>query len=116
MSPDEVALEALQMDTVEWNPGQMITGVHAVLQENDNESFNPVTSDEPFKEDSLKQEAIKMHAVEEMAHHFELIRRRQSRYTPVESPVHTRSPAEDNMNRNEKRPLFCTSLEDGVEM
>ena len=116
MSPDEVALEALQMDTVEWNPGQMITGIHTAPQENDNESFNPATSELPLEDDSFEQEAIKIHAEEEMAQHFELIRRRQSQYTPVESPVRTRSPAEDNVNRKEKRQLFCTSLEDGVEM
>ena len=33
MSPDEVVLEALQMDTVEWNPGETNIGVHAVSQE-----------------------------------------------------------------------------------
>ena len=116
MSPDEVALEALQMDTVEWNPGETLIGVHAVSQENINDSSNPVSEQLGFRNDSSEQESRKVPSEEEMAQHFELIRRRQSQYTPVESLVRTRSPTEDIMSQKEKRPLFCTSLEDGVEM
>ena len=116
MSPDEVVLEALQMDTVEWNPGETLIGVHAVSQENINDSLNPVSQQLVFRNDSSEQESRKVPSEEEMAHHFEVIRRRQSQYTPVESLVRTRSPAEDIMSPKEKRPLFCTSLEDGVEM
>ena len=116
MSPDEVVLEALQMDTVEWNPGETLIGVHTVSRESINDSSNPVSHQLGFRNGSSEQESIKVPSEEEMAHHFELIRRRQSQYTPVESPVRTRSPPEDIMSQKEKRPLFCTSLEDGVEM
>ena len=116
MSPDEVALEALQMDTVEWNPGEIITGVHTASPENDNDSLNPMSSRLTLRRDSFEQEANKVNSDEEMARHFELIRRRQSQYTPVQSPIRTRSPTDASLIQNEKRPLFCTSLEDGVEM
>ena len=116
MSPDEVVLEALQMDTVEWNPGETLIGVHAVSQENIHDSSNPVSEQLGFRNDSSEQESRKVPSEEEMAHHFELIRRRQSQYTPVGSPVRTRSPPEDIRSQKQKRPLFCTSLEDGVEM
>ena len=114
ISSDEVALEALQMDTVEWNPGEIIAGVHKVSPENENDSYNPATSEVVFRDDSYELEARKVDSQEEMARHFELIRRRQSQYTPVQSLTH--SPPDVNLNPKEKRPLFCTSLEDGVEM
>ena len=116
ISSDEVALEALQMDTVEWNPGELIAGVNNVSQENENDSYNPATSEVVFRDDSFELEARKLDSEEEMARHFELIRRRQSQYTPVQSPTRTRSPPGVSLNPKEKRPLFCTSLEDGVEM
>lgn len=116
ISSDEVALEALQMDTVEWNPGEMIAGVHKSSPENESDSYNPATSEVVFRNDSFELEARKLDSEEEMARHFELIRRRQSQYTPVQSPTRTRSPPDVSLNPKEKRPLFCTSLEDGVEM
>ena len=102
------------MDTVEWNPGEIITGVHTASEENDEESCS--TEEDVFNKDEELQQKEKLHSEEEMAHHFELIRRRQSQYTPVDSPVLARSPTVESTNIKEKRPLFCTSLEDGVEM
>ena len=102
------------MDTVEWNPGEIITGVHTASQENDEESCS--TDGDLYTKDGEPQQEEKLHSEEEMAHHFELIRRRQSQYTPVDSPVLASSPTVESTNNKEKRPLFCTSLEDGVEM
>ena len=102
------------MDTVEWNPGEIITGIHTTSQDN-NDELSRTDCDYPHKDGDSQQDA-KIHAEEEMARHFELIRRRQSQYTPVPSPVITRAHAVENTNNKEKRSLFCTSVEDGVEM
>ena len=102
------------MDTVEWNPGEIITGIHTTSQDN-NDELSRTDCDYPHKDGDSQQDA-KIHAEEEMARHFELIRRRQSQYTPVDSPVLARSPTVETANIKERRPLFCTSLEDGVEM
>ena len=101
ISSDEVALEALQMDTVEWNPGEMIAGVHKSSPENESDSYNPATSEVVFRNDSFELEARKLDSQEEMARHFELIRRRQSQYTPLQSLTH--SPPDVNLNPKVQR-------------
>ena len=51
----------------------------------------------------------------EMERQFELIRRRQSQYTPVPTPMTLTTHTTDNIGKGTKRALFCTSIEDGVE-
>ena len=59
MSPDEAVLEALQMDIVEWNPGETLIGVHTVSRESINDSSNPVSQQLGFRNGSSEQESIK---------------------------------------------------------
>ena len=51
----------------------------------------------------------------EMERQFELIRRRQSQYTPVPTPMSLTTQTTENIGKGTKRAPFCTSIEDGVE-
>ena len=118
MVSDPADLEALQMDTLEWNPDLMITEFHQSSENNDIKlSNNIITSSVKTEPVAQGGKMDRLHSDEEMLHQFELIKRRQSQYTPVCNPARTLSPTSKNdINVKEKRPPFSTSLEDGVEM
>ena len=95
------------MEMVKWNPGEVTI----------NDQSSPKDASQPFiinRPSCIKNESVQkkmkveqFYSEEEMARHFELIRRRQSQYTPA-----CRSPTKEK----KRQELFCTSLEDGVEL
>ena len=95
------------MEMVKWNPGEVII----------NDQSSPKDASQPFiinRPSGIRNESVQkkmkveqFYSEEEMARHFEIIRRRQSQYTAACS-----SPTKEK----KRRELFCTSLEDGVEM
>ena len=95
------------MEMVKWHPGEVIVDD----QSSPKDDSQPLIKNRPsrIKNESVqkKMKVEQFYSEEEMARHFELIRRRQSQYTPA-----CRSPTKEK----KRQELFCTSLEDGVEM
>ena len=108
------------MDPAQWNPAAGVTSIQTSSEINCKQALESDLEHVPFKNEQLIQaqgvNINPVHSDEGLSRQLELIRRRQSQYTPIATPPNAPVLTAKNPDNGARRALFCTSLEDGVEM